>query len=79
MCLPFLQNTSCVGPQGEIVQVKALFDEGAMISTMCSVTFNKVKHRLGNWAPSSKSLCMANRTIVWSQAKWKGEVTVGGI
>jgi hypothetical protein len=78
-CLPFLQNTSFVGLQGEIVQVKALFDEGAMISAMCSVTFDKVKHRLGSWAPSSKSLCMANGTIVLSQAKWKGKVTVGEI
>jgi hypothetical protein len=79
MCLPFLQNTSFVGLQGEIVRVKALFDEGAMISAMSSATFNKVKHRLGNWAPSSKSLHMANGTIVLSQAKWKGEVMVGGI
>jgi hypothetical protein len=79
MCLPFLQNTSFAGLQGEIVRVKALFDEGAMISAMCSATFDKVKHRLGNWAPSSKSLCMANGTIVPSQAKWKGKVMVRGI
>jgi hypothetical protein len=55
-CLPFLQNIEFTGPQGEIVRVTALFDKGAMISAMCTSTFNKVKHRLGNWKPSNKRL-----------------------
>ncbi|KIK41123.1 hypothetical protein CY34DRAFT_50702, partial [Suillus luteus UH-Slu-Lm8-n1] len=76
---PFLQNISFAGPQGEIVRVKALFDEGAMISAMCSSVFNKIKHRLGNWGPSSKRLRMANGTVVPSQAMWKGDITIGGI
>jgi hypothetical protein len=53
-CLPFLQNISFSGPQGEIVRVKALFDEGAMISAMSTVIFQEVKHRLGSWGPSGK-------------------------
>src|SRR6267154_2553704 len=64
MCLPFLQNIAFAGPQGETVRVTALFNEGAMISAMCVSTFNKVKHRLGNWKPSNKRLQMANGVIV---------------
>lgn len=78
-CLPFLQNISFTGPQGEIVRVKALFDEGAMISAMSTSIFQKIKHRLGNWGPSSKRLRMANGVIVPSLAVWKGEVTIAGI
>ncbi|KAG1888506.1 hypothetical protein F4604DRAFT_1915466 [Suillus subluteus] len=78
-CLPFLQNISFTGPQGEIVRVKALFDEGAMISTMSTSVFQKVKHRLGNWGPSNKQLRMANGMIIPSLAVWKGEVTIAGI
>lgn len=78
-CLPFLQNISFAGPKGEIVRVKALFDEGAMISAMCTSIFQKVKHRLGNWGPSSKRLRMANGAIVPSLGVWKGKVTIAGI
>ncbi|KAJ8585783.1 hypothetical protein M405DRAFT_744702, partial [Rhizopogon salebrosus TDB-379] len=78
-CLPFLQHVSFAGPQGEIVRVKALFDEGAMVSAMCTSVFEQVKHRLGNWVPSTKRLRMANGTIVPSKAVWRGEVTINGI
>ncbi|KAG2749751.1 hypothetical protein P692DRAFT_20693721, partial [Suillus brevipes Sb2] len=76
---PFLHYTSFLGSQGEIVRVKALFDEGAMTSVMCATVFNNVKHRLGNWSPSSKRLRMANGTVVQSEAVWKGEVSIGGV
>ncbi|KAG2349705.1 hypothetical protein BDR05DRAFT_871679, partial [Suillus weaverae] len=64
---------------GEVVRVKALFDEGAMMSVMCTSVFNDVKHRLGNWAPSTKRLHMANGAIVQSEVVWKGEVVIGGV
>ncbi|KAG1841586.1 hypothetical protein F4604DRAFT_1939409 [Suillus subluteus] len=78
-CLPFLQNISFAGPKGEIVRARALFDEGAMVSVMCSSVFNRVKHWLGNWIPSARRLRMANGTIIPSQAIWKGTVTIGGV
>ncbi|KAG2135238.1 uncharacterized protein EDB93DRAFT_1107202 [Suillus bovinus] len=76
--LPFLQYTSFLGPQGKVVRVKALFNEGAMMSIMCSSVFNNVKHRLWNWTPSTKRLCMVNGAIVQLEAMWKGEVVIGG-
>jgi hypothetical protein len=39
--LPFLQNITLAGPKGEAVRVTALFDEGAMVSAMCSSFFEK--------------------------------------
>ncbi|KIK35641.1 hypothetical protein CY34DRAFT_95739, partial [Suillus luteus UH-Slu-Lm8-n1] len=78
-CLPFLQNIMFAGPKGEIIRTTALFDEGAMISAMCTSVFDKVKHRLGNWTQSKKRLRMANGTIIPSQAVWKGEVEIAGI
>ncbi|KAG2344276.1 hypothetical protein BDR05DRAFT_837244, partial [Suillus weaverae] len=78
-CLPFLQNIAFAGPQGETVRVTALFDEGAMISTMCTSTFDKIKHRLGNWNPSNKRLQMANGITVPSHVVWKGEVEIAGV
>ncbi|KAG2053254.1 hypothetical protein BDR06DRAFT_830568, partial [Suillus hirtellus] len=76
---PFLQFTSFLGPNGEIVRVQALFDEGAMTSVMCKSVFERIKHRLGNWGPSTKRLRMANGAVVQSEAVWKGEVIIGGI
>jgi len=76
--LPFLQNITLAGPKGEAVWVTVLFDEGAMVSAMCSSFFEKVKHRLGNWIPSAKRLRMANGTIIPSCATWKGEIEIAG-
>ncbi|KIJ58243.1 hypothetical protein HYDPIDRAFT_61227, partial [Hydnomerulius pinastri MD-312] len=78
-CRPFLQHISFAGPQGEVVRVKALFDDGAMVGAMCSSFFHKVKHRLGNWGLSTRRLRMANGSIVHSEALWEGEITVGNI
>lgn len=78
-CAPFLQFTSFIGPQGEIVRVQALFDEGAMTSVMCISIFEWVKHWLGNWGPSTKWLRMANGAIIQSEMVWRGEVIIRGV
>ncbi|KAG1824653.1 uncharacterized protein BJ212DRAFT_1260337, partial [Suillus subaureus] len=61
------------------IRVTALFDKGAMISAMCSSFFEKIKHCLGNWTPSSKRLQMANGAIIPSHTTWRGEVEIKGI
>ncbi|KAG2742820.1 hypothetical protein P692DRAFT_201653941, partial [Suillus brevipes Sb2] len=78
-CKPFLHHVAFTGPQGETVHVKALFDEGAMVSAMCATTFDSVKHHLGNWTTSTKQLRMANGALVPSKGTWKGEVTIAGV
>ncbi|KAH7919477.1 hypothetical protein BV22DRAFT_987923, partial [Leucogyrophana mollusca] len=78
-CKPFLQCIELAGPKGEVVRVKALFDDGAMVGAMCSTVFHKVKHRLGGWQPSTRKLRMANGTVIRSKAIWHGEITIGQV
>ncbi|KAG2058729.1 hypothetical protein BDR06DRAFT_875471, partial [Suillus hirtellus] len=78
-CQPFLQYVSLKGKQGEAVQVKALFDEGAMVNAMCAMAFEQVKSSLRGWGTLLKRLCMVNGTVIPSKVSWKGEVTIGGI
>ncbi|KAG2744480.1 hypothetical protein P692DRAFT_201669873, partial [Suillus brevipes Sb2] len=76
---PFMQNISFEGPNGETMQVKALFNEGTMVSVMSTAVFNQVKCRLTNWEPWKKRLQMSHRMIVPSRAKWKGSVAIVNI
>ena len=50
-----------------------------MKEVMSSSMFRKVKHRLGASTPSSQLLRIANRTIIRSEARWKGKVDMNGI
>jgi hypothetical protein len=76
---PFVHEVQLLGPKGEIVRVCTVFDDGTMICTMCSHIYKKVKHRLQGWKPSKHVLCMANGTLVKSQATWTGKVRLGSI
>lgn len=77
--VPFIHQIRLKGPNGELVRVRALFDDGAMVPAMCSSIFTKVKHRLHNLQPSTKRLRMANGTIISSEAKWSGMVELNGV
>jgi hypothetical protein len=77
--VPFLHQVSLEGPKGEIVRVRALFDDGAMVGAMCTSIFNKVKHCLHNWNQSKRQLHMANGNIVSSLAKWTGTIEIEGV
>ena len=76
---PFVHEVQLLGPKGEIVRVRAVFDDGAMICTMCSQIYKKVRHRLQGWKPSKRVLRMANGVLVKSQATWTGKVRLGSI
>jgi hypothetical protein len=76
---PFVHEVQLLGPKGEIVRVRVVFNDGAMICTMCSHIYKKVKHRLQGWKPSKRVLHMANGTLVKSQATWTGKVRLGSI
>ena len=77
--VPFHHNLQLLGPQGEIIRVSVLFDGCAMVSAMCAMVFEKVKHRLGEWERSAKQLRMGNRTLVPSLAVWRGRMRLGGV
>ena len=73
---PFIHQIRLHGPQGEIVQVWANIDDGAMKEVMSVAMFRKVKHRLGNLLLSSQLLRVANGMVVKLDARWKGKVEV---
>jgi len=53
-----------------------LFDDGAMVSAMCTSVFEKIKHKLHNWGESQRRLRMANGNIVRAISKWTGTVWI---
>jgi hypothetical protein len=59
--------------------VHAIFDDGAMIGTMCITIFEKVKHWLHGWCPSKHMLHMVNGVLVQSQAMWTGMIDLNGV
>ncbi|KDQ54245.1 hypothetical protein JAAARDRAFT_106732, partial [Jaapia argillacea MUCL 33604] len=77
--IPFIHRVLLKGLHGEVVRVNALFDDGAMVVAMCETVFHKVKHRLGNWSPSTRHLRMADGTVVSAITKWEGEVELEGV
>ena len=58
--MPFIHTIKIEGPQGEVVRVQGLFDEGGLINTMCLTIFEKVKKWLGPGTVSKLKLRMAN-------------------
>ncbi|OBZ66953.1 hypothetical protein A0H81_13345 [Grifola frondosa] len=75
---PFVHHLALHSPTGEIVRVKGLFDDGAMISVMSTDLWTIVKHRLGPAQPSTCKLRMADGFIVPSEGSWTGTVHLGG-
>ena len=76
---PFIHQIRLHGPQGEVVRVWALFDDGAMREAMSTKVFERVKHRLSPTSPSQIFLRMANGSIVKSLGTWEGEIEVEGV
>ncbi|KIK36243.1 hypothetical protein CY34DRAFT_69159, partial [Suillus luteus UH-Slu-Lm8-n1] len=77
--VPFMHQIILHGPQGELVRIKALFDDSAMVGIMCTSIFHQIKHRLRNWTTSNKKLRMANRNVIESVAKWLEIVEINGV
>lgn len=73
---PFIHEVKLMGPKGEIVRIKGVFDDGAMINAMDTVVFEKVKHRLAEVKMSDRQLRMANRALVLSGGRWQGNVEI---
>ena len=56
----FLHTIKLHGPQGEIVQIKSTFDDGAMVSALDLKGFQLSKHCLKSLQWSNHILCMAD-------------------
>ncbi|EMD37973.1 hypothetical protein CERSUDRAFT_34890, partial [Gelatoporia subvermispora B] len=76
--VPFLHQLALIQPTGEVVRMRALFDDGAMINAMCSDMWQNVRHRLGQLQPTRRQLRMANGSVVPSEGYWEGTIELAG-
>jgi len=75
---PFTHPVELRGKAGGVVKIEGLFDDGAMVDSICEKVFALAKDTLGELAASKKLLHMADGTIVPSHGQWSGGVTLGG-
>jgi hypothetical protein len=75
---PFIHSVELKGKKGIPLQMKGLFDDGAMVNSICKSAFALLKDKLGKLAPSQRTLCMADGTFVPSNGCWSCDVTLGG-
>jgi hypothetical protein len=75
---PFMHMVELKGKRGIIAAVKGLFDDGALVNSICNSVFALLRGRLGNPILSMKTLLMADGTRVPSQGCWIGDVRLGG-
>jgi hypothetical protein len=61
--IPFIHQLELQGSQGEITRIRGLFDDGAMVSVMCSTIFAKVK--IG-----SEPGDLLNTVCEWPMGQW---------
>ena len=74
---PFIQTVGLKGENGILTNMRGLFNDGAMVNSLCKSTYTSLRNNLGTLVPSSKQLRMANGTIVPSTGKWTGNVHLG--
>lgn len=77
--VPFVNNVTIKNDNGELVRIRALFNDGAMVNAMCTTVFETVKHRLRGWTHSSQTLRMANGSVIPATAQWTGTVRIGTV
>lgn len=75
---PFTHSVVLEGETGERTSVQGLFDDGAMVNSICREVFERLKPRIGPLRPSSRTLRMADGTLVPSSGSWEGGVHLGG-
>jgi len=76
--IPFVYGVELDGPNGEIVRMRSVFDDGAMVNAINADVFAQVKSRLSPLYPSTRLLRMADGRIIGSKGVWSGTISVGG-
>ena len=75
---PFVHAVRLKGEKGVALEIDGLFDDGAMVNSICNDTFALSKDKLGELAPSRRTLRMADGTCIPSDGCWSGDVILGG-
>ena len=76
---PFLHSVTLADDYSKEIADMALFDGGALIGAMSSDLFRRIRNRIQGWHTSTKRLRMADGTITYSLACWKGKIRFGNI
>jgi len=75
---PFIHPVELRGEKGIPSKINGLFDEGALVNSICNTVFPTLQNTLGALGPSLKTLRMADGKRVPSQGRWSGDVSLGG-
>ena len=79
MAIPFKKWIDLVGVNGELVALKATFDDRAMVNVIDKEVFEAVWHRILEPQLSLRVLHMANGTLISSGGSWLGAVVVNNV
>ena len=74
---PFLATPNLCGPQGERVRFLAVIDNGAMINAIDTAAYQRVARRLAPLGLSTRTLRMANGSLVASSGIWNSMLEWG--
>ncbi|KAJ7449773.1 hypothetical protein B0H11DRAFT_2247135 [Mycena galericulata] len=76
---PFVHLVQLIGKGGELIDIEATFDDGALVNAIDTATFDSARPQLSEPSPSPKVLRMANGVLVPSGGSWRGKITAGGV
>ncbi|KIM88296.1 hypothetical protein PILCRDRAFT_3315 [Piloderma croceum F 1598] len=77
--IQFERVINLIGINGELVAIKATFDDGATVNVIDMAAFEEVKSRLSELQPSKKVMRMANGVLIPSNGSWSGVVVIGNV
>jgi hypothetical protein len=77
--IPFEKEINLIGVNGELVALKATFDDCAMVNVIDKVAFEEVRNQLSEPQPSRKVMRMANGALIPSNGSWSGVVVVDSV
>jgi hypothetical protein len=76
---PFITVPQLHGPQGERIRILAIVNNGAMINAIDTAAHQQISRRLSLLSPSSRTLRMADGSLVPSTGVWSGTIFWGPI
>ncbi|KIJ10051.1 hypothetical protein PAXINDRAFT_53842, partial [Paxillus involutus ATCC 200175] len=76
---PFLATPVLQGPQGEKVRFLAIVDNGTMINAIDTAAYQRITRRLNKLSTSTRTLRMADGSLVPSTGTWAGAFEWGTV
>jgi malonyl CoA-acyl carrier protein transacylase len=77
--IQFERVINLIGINGELVTIRATFDDGAMVNVIDMAAFEEVRNQLLELQPSKKVMRMANGVLIPLNGSWSGIVVIGNV